>query len=41
VLPGIPLDAHRVPFVLSPDTGRVTLARDSPLWPLPGTLGVR
>ena len=34
-LRGVPLDPAGVPFVLDPNTGRVTVSRDSPLWPLP------
>ena len=32
---GIPLDPEGVPYVLDASTGRVTIARESPLWPLP------
>lgn len=34
-LRGIPLDPAGVPYVINPVTGRVGLAEDSPLWPLP------
>jgi hypothetical protein len=34
-LPGIPLDSTGTPFVLDPQTGRVGLSPESPLWPLP------
>ncbi|MCC7243074.1 MAG: hypothetical protein IT180_14195 [Acidobacteria bacterium] len=34
-LPGIPLDPAGVPFTINPVTGRVGLAADSPLAPLP------
>jgi tetratricopeptide (TPR) repeat protein len=34
-LPGAPLDSTGKPFVLDPVTGRVDVARDSELWPLP------
>jgi len=34
-LRGIPLDPTGTPFVIDPETGRVGLAPDSPLWPLP------
>jgi hypothetical protein len=34
-LRGIPLDPAGVPFVINPTTGRVGLAADSPLAPLP------
>jgi tetratricopeptide (TPR) repeat protein len=40
-IPGVPIDQHRVPFALDPSAGRVTLSRESPLWPLPGTLAVK
>lgn len=32
---GIPADSTGVPFVLDPATGRISLARESGLWPLP------
>jgi len=32
---GTPLDPTSTPFVLDPLTGRVEVARDSPLWPMP------
>jgi hypothetical protein len=38
VLPGIPLDSSRTPFVLDPATGAITVARESKLFPLPGQL---
>lgn len=34
-LPGIPVDPAGVPFVIDPATGRIGLAADSPLLPLP------
>jgi hypothetical protein len=34
-LRGVPVDPAGVPFVINPTTGRVTLAADSPLLPLP------
>lgn len=34
-LRGIPIDPAGVPYVINPVTGRVGLAEDSPLWPLP------
>jgi hypothetical protein len=34
-LRGVPLDPAGTPFVINPTTGRVGLAPDSPLWPLP------
>ncbi|MDP1568877.1 MAG: hypothetical protein Q8L86_02650 [Vicinamibacterales bacterium] len=34
-LRGVPLDPAGTPYVLDPATGRVTVSRDSPLWPLP------
>lgn len=34
-LRGVPLDPSGVPFELSPETGQVSVGRDSPLWPLP------
>ncbi|MFP5379226.1 MAG: tetratricopeptide repeat protein [Vicinamibacteria bacterium] len=34
-LRGVPLDPAGAPFVLDPATGRVTVSRESPLWPLP------
>ena len=34
-LPGVPLDPAGERVVLDPSTGRVTLSRQSPLWPLP------
>jgi hypothetical protein len=37
-LPGIPLDPSRTtPFVLDPDSGRVTVSDKSPLFPLPAS----
>lgn len=38
VLPGIPLDSSRTPFVLDPATGAIAVARESKLFPLPGQL---
>ena len=35
LLRGTPADPAGTPYVLNPSTGRVTLATDSPLWPLP------
>jgi len=35
VVRGIPVDPSRVPYTLDPDTGKVGLAEQSPLWPLP------
>jgi hypothetical protein len=32
---GVPMDPAGVPFVLDPATGRVHVARESPLWPMP------
>ena len=37
-LPGIPLDSSRTPFVLDPNTGAITVARESGLFPLPGQI---
>ena len=34
-LRGVPLDPAGSPYLLDPATGRVTVARESPLWPLP------
>jgi hypothetical protein len=34
-LPGVPLDPSGAPFELDAATGRITLARGSPLWPMP------
>jgi hypothetical protein len=34
-LRGIPLDPTHTPFVIVPETGEATVARSSPLWPLP------
>ena len=34
-LRGVPLDPAGTPFVINPTTGRIGLAPDSPLWPLP------
>jgi len=36
LIPGVPIDSSQVPFVLDPATGRVTVARESKLFPLPG-----
>ncbi len=36
LVPGVPIDSSQVPFVLDPATGRVTVARESKLFPLPG-----
>ena len=38
LLPGIPLDSSRTPFVLDPNTGAITVARESGLFPLPGQI---
>jgi tetratricopeptide (TPR) repeat protein len=35
VLPGVPLDPTGVPFALAPDTGEVTVATTSSLFPMP------
>ncbi|HEX2457871.1 MAG TPA: hypothetical protein VHI99_29505 [Vicinamibacterales bacterium] len=35
VLPGVPVDPARNPYVLDPDTGQVRLSERSPLYPLP------
>jgi hypothetical protein len=32
---GIPVDSSGVPFAFDPATGRISLARESGLWPLP------
>jgi hypothetical protein len=32
---GIPIDPTGVPYVLEPQTGKVTVAKTSKLWPLP------
>lgn len=37
VLPGMPLDPGRTPYELDPSTGRVTVSRQSPLFPMPPT----
>ena len=34
-LRAVPLDPAGTPFVINPTTGRIGLAPDSPLWPLP------
>lgn len=34
-LRGVPLDSSGIPFVLDPATGRVDVAHESPMWPLP------
>jgi hypothetical protein len=36
LLPGVPVDSGGVPYALDPSTGRVTVARESSLFPLPG-----
>ena len=36
---GIPADSSGVPFALDPATGRISLARESGLWPLPDGSG--
>ena len=36
VVPGVPVDSSGVPLVLDPASGRVTVARESKLFPLPG-----
>jgi hypothetical protein len=38
LLPGIPVDSSRTPFVLDPATGSITVARESGLFPLPGQI---
>ena len=38
LLRGIPLDSSDTPFVLDPDTGAITVARESQLFPLPGQI---
>jgi hypothetical protein len=38
LIPGIPLDSSRTPFVLDPASGRITVARESGLFPLPGQI---
>ena len=38
LLPGVPLDSSRTPFVLDPATGAITVARESKLFPLPGQI---
>ena len=35
ILPGLPVDPARTPYVLDPDTGQVRLSEQSPLFPLP------
>ena len=35
VLPGMPVDPGRTPYELDPSTGRVTVSRQSPLFPMP------
>lgn len=35
VLPGMPVDPSRTPYELDPATGRVTVSRQSPLFPMP------
>jgi tetratricopeptide (TPR) repeat protein len=32
---GIPVDPEGVPFVVDPNTGKVDVAKNSPMWPLP------
>jgi hypothetical protein len=36
-LPGIPVDPARTPYDLDPTTGRISVARESPLYPMPGS----
>lgn len=36
LLPAVPADSTGVPFVVDPASGRVTISRDSKLFPLPG-----
>lgn len=38
LLPGVPLDSTGTPLALDPATGVVTVARQSPLFPLPGQI---
>lgn len=37
ILPGIPIDPTSTPFDIDAATGRVTVSRDSPLFPMPDT----
>jgi hypothetical protein len=36
-LPGIPVDPAGTPYDLDPATGRISVARESPLYPMPGS----
>jgi hypothetical protein len=38
VLPGVPLDSSGTPFALDPETGYITVAGESKLFPLPGQI---
>jgi len=40
-LRGIPLDPARTPYVIDPETGRVTVSDQSPLFPMPSTQKTR